>query len=133
MPNEKPIVLPLSGEEVREAILFKLNESLKKTCHLIDSSAYTAFRGKITISLVLVDYGRETVDNHIVEVDEDVRTPDATDAGRAESYEEVVDIPAMPPNQVRVETQQSVPVQTNVGGKVEVRKVKYAARKSKAE
>lgn len=131
MPTEKPVVQPLSGEEVREAILFKISESLRKTCHLNDSAAYTAFFADISIKLRLVDYGREVTDNHVVQESVDVRPPD--EPGREQGYEVHLEVPPAPPNQVRVETGQGVPVNTVVGGKVEQKKVRYAPRKASTE
>lgn len=127
MPDEKPLPLPLTGAEVKEAIMFKVEESLNKTCHLKDDNAYTSFRGKITINLALSDYGREQQDNHIVEVG---LKSGLVDDNR-HTVETTTEIEPAPPNQVRVDTNQGVPVRTQEKGKQVIRHVKYAARKAK--
>lgn len=119
---EKQVPLPLTGAEVREAILFRIEESLLKTCHLNESSAYTSFSGEITIKLKLSDFGREVPDNHVVTVQEG-------DLADAREVSADVTIAPAAPNTVRVETGQDVPVKTVEDGKQVVKKVKYQARR----
>lgn len=128
MPDEKPAPLPLSGEEIQEAILFKIQQSLGRTCHLIHDSAYTSFRAEISVKLTLSDFGREVRDNHILDLAEDSGLVPQTEPRTLESN---ITMEPMPPNQVRVETEQAVPVAVVEGGKRTIRRVKYAARKSK--
>lgn len=127
MPNETVAPLPLSGREVKTALLFKVEDELEKSGHLHDDNAYSSFKAEITIKLTLADYGREVRDNHIV--------TESADTGLVPPVEGVpvemnsVMEPA-PPNQVRVDTNQAVPVTTVVEGKVQTRRVKYAVRKT---
>ena len=128
MPDEKPAPLPLTGEEVQEAILYKVAASLARTCHLKVDNAYTSFKAEITIRLTLSDFGREVKDNHIVTEQVDTGIPDESEP---RSMEANVTMEPMPPNQLRIETDQAVPVSTVEGGKKVVKHLKYAARKPK--
>ena len=128
MPDERPEPLPLSGEEVQEAILYKVAESLGKTCHLKFDNAYTSFKAEIDIRLVLSDYGREVKDNHKVSTSHDTGAEATSEPRQVEAH---VALDPTPPNQVRIETDQPVPVVTNEGGKRVIRNLKYAPRKSK--
>lgn len=128
MPDERPAPLPLTGEEVQEAVLYKVAQSLARSCHIHKDNAYTSFKAEISIRLTLSDFGREVNDNHIVTEQHDTGLP-------AESEPKQVDanvvMEPMPPNQVRIETDQSVPVPSVEGGKKVIRHLKYAARKPK--
>lgn len=128
MPDEKPAPLPLTGEEVQNAILFKVQESLQKTCHLKYDNAYTSFKADISVKLVLSDYGREVRDNHNVSME--IHT-DADAPNPPSTFESNVTMEPAPPNQVRVETEQPVPVVSVEGGKRTVKHLRYAPRKSK--
>jgi hypothetical protein len=127
LEQEKVQPLPLSGREVKNAILFKVEESLNKSGHLHDDNAYTSFRAAISVKLMLSDYGREVQDNHEV-----IEAGSTGIEGEPERrVEENVTVEPAPPNQVRVETGQSVPVTTVVDGKATTRHVKYSPRKAK--
>ncbi len=125
MPNEKIQPQPLSGEEVQNALLYRIAESLCKSCHLHRDNAYSSFRADISIQLTLNDYGREQKDNHQIAVVENTGLP-----GDERKIEANVVMEPAPPNQVRVETGQDVPVTTVVEGKQVTRKIRYAARKA---
>ena len=127
MENEKLQPTPLSGQEVQDAILFKVSEDLRKSGQLHFDNAYSSFSAKIRIELILSDYGREVRDNHEI--------TEAMDTGLEGTPEYVQEsnlvMEPMPPNQLRVETEQAVPVTTVVDGKQKTRHVKYTARKAK--
>lgn len=130
MESEKPLPLPLTGEEVKNAILFKLQESLNKTCHLKDDNAYTSFSATIRVQLTLSDYGRQVKDNH--EIAETANVPELEGTPEyVEQHEITVD--PVPPNQLRVETDQPVPVMTTEDGKQSVKHLKYSPRKPKVK
>jgi len=150
MPDEKPAPLPLTGEEVQEAILYKVATSLARSCHLRATDAYASFKAEISIKLTLSDFGREVKDNHIVSdaaqaqgmhcecptvgVEEDTLGLSKSTCpihANERTVESNVTMEPMPPNQVRVETDQAVPVPTVEGGKKVVKHLKYAARKPK--
>ena len=126
MPDEKPAPLPLTGEEVQEAILYKVATSLARTCHLKADNAYTSFKAEITIRLTLSDFGRQVSDNHNVSEQGDSGLPAESEPRQMDAN---VVMEPMPPNQVRIETDQAVPVPTVEGGKKVIRHLKYAARK----
>lgn len=128
MENETVQPFPLSGAEVKNAILFKIEDDLNKSGHLHDDNSYSSFRAEISIKLTLADYGREVRDNHIVTESADSGLPGEP----PQAVEQNVVMEPAPPNQVRVETNQSVPVATVVEGKQKIRHVRYAARKAKA-
>ena len=128
MESEKPAPQPLSGQEVQDAILFKVRESLSRTCHLKFDNAYTAFTADITIKLTLNDYGRDVQDNHIVHAE---GVAEGIPLGEPETSEAQVTIQPAPPNQVRQETHQDIPVTTVENGKRVEKRVKYQPRKAK--
>lgn len=127
MDQEKLQPVPISGMEAQEGIVYKIAEALSRSGHLHPDNAFSTVKISVDIRLTLSDFGRETRDNHRVEfeakrdlVGEPERTVDVN-----------LEVPAMPPNQFRVETDQAVPVKTQEDGKTVVKKVKYAARKTK--
>lgn len=128
MDSEKSIPLPLSGDEIQEAALFKLREVMQHNTHLTQNNAYTSAKIEISVKMTLFDYGREVRNNLAVTADVDSGLPN-------ESEPEVVEVSSMtepmPPNQFRTETDQEVPVQTVVDGKKKVKFLKYQPRKSK--
>lgn len=125
MPEEM-VVRPLTGAEVQEAVLHKIRESMAKTCNLRPDDAYTSFRAEIEIHLTLSDYGREVPDNHKVIAQEDTGLPGPVPASE---YETTVTMDPMPPNQVRIESDQKVPVEVTEDGKKVLKHVRYAPRK----
>ena len=128
MPEEM-VVRPLTGEEVQEAVLHKIKESMSKTCNLRPDDAYTSFRAEITIRLTLSDYGREVSDNHHV-VAQGVTDAVPPYVGDTTEHEEHITMDPMPPNQVRIESDQRVPVEVTEDGKKVTKHVRYAPRKT---
>lgn len=126
MAEEKLAPLPLTGEEVQEAVLAKIEESFNRTCHLKYDNAYTSFKAEISIKFTLSDYGREVQDNHIVEVAKDSGIPEENPPRVVEAN---ITMEPVPPNQARVESGQPVPVAVVENGKRVIKHLKYAARK----
>lgn len=124
MPEEM-VVRPLTGAEVQEAVMHKIRESMSKTCNLRPDDAYTSFRAEITIRLTLSDYGREVPDNHHVVAQQNTGLP-----GEAQEFFEKILMDPMPPNQVRIESDQKVPVEVTEDGKKVTKHVRYAPRKA---
>lgn len=126
MSNEVSVAEPLSGTEIVEAIVNKVREQLRRDCYLSPNSAYEYFFGEIKISIRAIDVGREadvdkTVSVELGKVPEDPKDP------RIEEDHSQQDIDRAPPNVVRRESGQSVPVQTEDGaGRPEIKRVKYA-------
>jgi hypothetical protein len=129
MESEKSVPLPLSGDEVKEAAIAKVRECLDKSCHLAGGNAYTSVRFEIAIKMTLFDYGREVRNNEIATGEIDSGLPQE---GAAEAIEETLTVEPMPPNQLRQDTGQAVPVQTVVDGKKITKHLRYAPRKAKA-
>ena len=123
---EKSLALPLSGAEIIEAICSKIAASLQRDCYLNANFAYQAFSGKINISLKLQDTGREVELEQTVEVQADPEKNPMLEGADTSESEAEIDLQPQPPNQVRKETDQPLPVLTqNENGKQEVRHVSY--------
>lgn len=124
---EKVLNLPLSGLEVREAILDKLSRKLERDCFLSPNAAYDYFSATINISILLHDVARtETVNQILHEFQGEV--PDGTEI---KSVQDSMEIAVQPPNEVRVETGQEVPVLTQKDGRPEIKGVRYARNKAR--
>ena len=128
MENEKPLPLALSGDEVKAGILAKIEESLVRSCHLRFDNAYCKVSGKISIQLVLDDYGREVKDNHPVDVVMDSGL-ESTEGSR--SVEANIVLEPLPPNVFRVQNGLDVPIRTVEAGKQVVKNVRYSPRRAK--
>jgi len=124
--SEKSIPLPLTGEEVQEAALYSLRECMQKNCHLSAGNAYTAARIEISVKMTLFDYGREIRNNEVLTVNLDSGLPAESEP---ETVEGSLTVEPVPPNQLRVETEQPVPVATVQDGKKVVKHLRYAPRK----
>lgn len=130
MPEEI-VVRPLTGEEVQEAVLHKIRESMARSCNLLATNGYTSFRAEIEIHLTLSDYGREVPDNHKVIVQEPTKDAEYAEVGEArKTYETTVTMEPKPPNQVLVESDQKVEVRTTEDGRQVIRNVRYNPRKT---
>jgi hypothetical protein len=126
MESEKSVPLPLTGEEIQEAVVFKLRECMQKTCHLHPGNAYTSAKIEVSVKMTLFDYGREVRNNELATVEIDSGLPQE---GEPETVEGEIKLDPMPPNVLRQETDQAVPVATVVDGKKKIRYLKYAPRK----
>jgi hypothetical protein len=124
---EKVLTMPLSGEEVRKAILDKIGLSLSRDCFLSANLAYEFFEAHVTVSLKLRDVGR------VESVEQDVKVSHGeNDDQFIEAAEAEFDIPAEDPTTVRVESGQEVPVLTrDTEGRPEIKGIKYARKKGK--
>ena len=120
--NERTLAKPLSGAEIREAIIHKLREQMQRDCFLAPHIAYASFSFQLKLDVQFQNTGTSIKETTIR----------ATDAGGEviaadmEHAELAVSGEPQPPNEVRVETGQGVPtvVQKPQGG-IEERKVKY--------
>jgi hypothetical protein len=127
MPPEKVLNLPLSGEEVRNAILDKLSRKLEKDCFLSPNTAYDWFTANIDISIHLHDVARDaTVQAEVLHTAGEI--PEGVEI---RSVNDNFEIGIAPPNEIRVETGQPVPVLTQKEGKQEIKGVRYARNKIK--
>lgn len=130
MSDEKPVPLPLNGDEIKEAILYRVNESLNRTCHLIHDVAKTWVKGKITIQLEMDDFGSVTKDNHIVPFEIGTSPPPGEPTHKIETE---ITLEAMPPNEFRIDTDQPVPVRTIENGKMVTKNLRYTPRKKQKQ
>lgn len=120
---EKVLPLPLSGEEIRKAVLAKVGEALQRDCFLSANLAYDYYTAHVKVTLRAHDIGR-TVE---VSVDETATLGEETEDMHLDTAESEFDIDAAPPNEVRVETGQPVPVMTKgTDGKAVQRGIKYS-------
>lgn len=121
MPTERVLAKPLSGTEVIEAIVSRLREQLQKDCFLAGHMAYSAFSFKCSID---IKFQASRIEGTSTQVsgslgEEDLEQPIATETV------EVSDEPK-PPNEVRRESGQDVPVLAKTPqGRLEERKVRY--------
>lgn len=125
---EQTLNLPLNGSEVIESVLDRIRQSLRKDCYLSETKAYDFFTGHVSIQGRLHDVGRTDEINQEIEV-----TIGTEPDGSVETFDASIDIDARPPNTVRVESGQGVPVSTTENGKPAVKKIRYARDKAKAK
>lgn len=124
---EKVLNLPLSGLEVREAILDKLSRKLERDCYLSPNAAYDWFTANIDISLHLHDVARDVT----VKAEVSDKAGEIEDGAKIKSVNTSMEIAVQPPNEVRVETGQEVPVLTQKDGRPEIKGVRYARNKAR--
>ncbi len=130
--SEVSIPEPLTGTEVIEAIAYRANEMvrevLQRDCFLSANSAYEAFECKIMVKIKARDCGR------FVEVDQDIVVGEGTiqDTDVNVVQEETgAMFSEAPPNVVRAETEQPVPVMIgDTAGNQERKTVKYKKRET---
>jgi hypothetical protein len=128
MPAEKALNLPLSGSEVREAVIDKISQFLAQDCFLSPNTAYDYFEAVITVHIKAHDVGRDVVVASPVIITAGTK-PDPEDEFLDQADAVLTMAPAAP-NEVRVESGQPVPVSTTTKGKPDIKPVQYA-RKTK--
>lgn len=129
MAPEKVLPLPLSGEEIRKAILDRLSQRLEKDGFLNMVLCYDYYSAKVTIEIHAHDCGR-AADVNVTEILTQGQEPE----GGAEGTEGEFEIEPQPPNTERVETGQPVPVLSrSKDGQPEVKKVRYKRSAAKAK
>ena len=124
--SEEVLNTPLGGDEIIEAILYRVREQLTRDCFLSPNSAYEKFSGKIHIEVLVVDGDRSlgVTRDMTVTLGEPIDVNDEPILGVSTEI-----IEEEPPNVVRRESEQAIPVLTDDGtGKKEMRKVKYKRR-----
>lgn len=128
--DETTIAKPLSGPEIIEAIKYKIGENLSKNCLLAGHSAYAAFSFDATVKINFVNPTSMVKEALGFAKGSDGEVQEVTD-----SLDEVVDIheDAVPPNQVRRDTGQGVPVRVKTPqGGIEDKKLIYAKKEPDA-
>ncbi len=129
MSPERVLPENLSGEEIRVAILDKLGARLAKDSYLNPTTSYNFFSAEITIKVRSHDVGRDVDVNVTESVTAIDNVPESEDV-HLDEVEGSFKIEAAPPNQVREETGQDVPVLTTQDGKPTIKKVRYPRKKS---
>ena len=118
---------PLSGHEIVKDVAEQVSASLKKDCFLTGEKAYQEYGAKIEISIWAVDCGRRETITQTIQAG---ARKDAPEGSEADSISIQVD-PA-PPNEVRVRSDQGVPVATkDENGRDVVKRVHYSRRQLK--
>lgn len=123
---ERVLADPLSGEEIRVAILDQLMTRLAKDGYLNKAHAYGHYSAKISIHIECVDLGT----TYPVDVEETVN-PVKTDDENAllDQFDAELTVDPAAPNDVRVETGQEVPVLTHdTEGKKTIKGIKYSRK-----
>jgi len=125
---EKVLSIPLSGLEVKTAILDKIGDALNRDCYLNNNAAFSHFDAHVKIELRLHDVGR--VDE--VNVDSKASAGEKSDNEFLEKAEAEFDIGPQAPNEVREETGQPIPVETkDTEGRSVIKTVKYPKRSAR--
>lgn len=101
---ERVLPNPLTGDEIRKAILDRLSARLAKDGYLNQNLAYDYYSAEVTIKIVAHDCGR------LAEVNVTEQINDGIPVAEAEEVEGEFQIEPQPPNVERVETGQPVPV-----------------------
>lgn len=117
----------LDSQEIKSGIKYFVSEALDKCLGrmggVLYGCAYSDFKGKISVDLVLGNFGEETPISMEIEAGE----------FEGEGVETGIDIeiPKMPPNQFRQETDQPVVVSRMEDGKRVEKRIKYDRRPAK--
>lgn len=123
---ETSVVEPLSGLEVIKAISDRVAKVLSRDCFLSPNMAYESFDCEIVIKLRARDLGRENMVNTTVLAagGEPIGPDDEVDTLEGREY-----MPPAPPNEVRMQSSQPVPVRVDDGnGRAEIKKIKYTPK-----
>jgi hypothetical protein len=127
MCAERVLNEALSGAEIKTAIVKKVEEALSNECQLSPNTAYAVFNARILFHIEMHDCGRidtidRTVESNLGQAPEDAE-PDYLD-----QFDTEINIDQAPPNTVRQETEQPIPVQNSKG---EMNRIRYAKKSAK--
>lgn len=129
--SEVAVPEPLSGTEIIDAIVHKVRQALSRDCYLNPNAAYEHFSGKIHIEIAAVDCGRQA--GVTVDIPLDLVAPLQEGQGTVQAKSDTT-IEKQPPNLVRKETHQPIPVMTEDGsGKKEIKRVQYQNNSKKPD
>ncbi len=125
---ERVLANPLSGGEIRRAILDKISQRLAQDGFLNENLAYDTYDARIKISLTAHDVGRAAPVN--LEVHDSGATADApSDDAALDAADAEFEIDAAAPNEVRVDSGQDVPVLTrDEKGNPAIKGVRYSRK-----
>lgn len=120
---EKVLPNPLSGLEIRNAILDRISQSLSRDGYLNPNLAYDFFSAKIKIEVSCHDCGEERKVSQEVDFVHGESVSDITQTSGE------IDINPAPPTEVRVESGQPVPVLAKgKDGRSEIKSVPYSRK-----
>jgi len=124
--SEKVLNLPLSGAEVQEALLDRVEQALRRDCNLHPNNSYDVFSARITIDLKLHDMGTE----YPVKIEAKLAMGEEVE--NMVSKTATAEMVEKPPNEVRVESGQGVPVSARgPDGRPTIKHMKYARNRVK--
>jgi hypothetical protein len=125
---ERVLNQQLSGAEIVEAVVDQVRTQLQKSCYLNPNSGYDWMAAKVRVDLELHDTGTLLTESFKAESETGLKpNPD-----EIEVHEVDFDIEPAPPNEVRVQTSQPVPVETkDVDGRPVIKGVRYAKKDAK--
>jgi len=120
MPTEKVLNLPLSGDEIIEIILRRIESRLRHDCFLAPAMTYNGFSYDLNMTVKFKDMmlGKETL---IWDNTAQGDVTDAVDHPVSEQFES-----GDSPNGTRIEHDLPIPVQTQEGRRTVIRKRKFA-------
>jgi hypothetical protein len=120
---EQTAALPINGEELIKVIQFKVGEVLRRDCFLKEHMAYMEFGGSVDVHLWLGGVIRKVT----IETEVDLGPkPDQVEQEHDAGFE----IENMPPDELRVETDQPVLMSTkDENGRTVLKPVHYARKK----
>lgn len=133
MPNERTLNLPLSGNEVIEIILQRIETRLRRDCFLHEAATYNGFSYDLALNIKFKDMmlGKETLvwDKHDEPKLDDVGPLDIekwnivsnTDVMSKEKFDS-----GDSPNGTRMEHGLDIPVQVQEGRRTVIRKRRFA-------
>lgn len=124
---EQVINLPLSGEEIVIAVCDRLAQSLRRDCRLQTTKAYETFRAEVSVKIFANDIGSYS------EIEADVTVgASADEVADVDGVEGGFAMEEKPPNEVRVESGQGVPVLTlDEEGRPDIKRIKYSRNRAK--
>lgn len=122
--QEKTLPRALSGTEIKTAVIKKITDMMERDCRLASHVAYGAFSFHFRLDIKFQDLG-SNIKSTAHEASEEIAPVEDPEIPLQVETLEVSD-EEKPPNQVRVETGQGVPVAVKLpSGKMEEKRVTY--------
>lgn len=132
--QEQTIPKPLGGAEIRKAIITKISSTLetamKKDCFLLDHLAYAVFEARVDFKIEIKFPASDTrVKGTGLATSDVVAQGELPGEVGSRVSTGVVEMEPKPPNEVRQETGQGIPVISQTPqGRIEEKRVKYAPK-----
>ncbi len=114
MPKERSIPKRLSGGEALDSLMYRVYERLRVHGHFHSHKAYQGYRARVTVEFApAMSFAPPLTDEFSVDFGLDI-LPEGTEVGP--SMTETIEVPIMPPNQVRDECGMDIPVEVEENG-----------------